>query len=86
MTLDQLPLNQPAIIASIDWSLLDDREARRLRELGFYTGASVSTLHSGVLFWRDPLAVRIGRMTVAVRKEHAAAMLVEVSQREGMPA
>ena len=79
MTLDQLPLNQTATIASIDWQVLDAREARRLRELGFDTGATVLTQHSGVLFWRDPIAVRIGRMTVAVRKAHAAAMHVELA-------
>ncbi len=79
MTLDQLPLNQIATIASINWAALDAREARRLRELGFDAGATVHTQHSGVLFWRDPIAVRIGRMTVAVRKAHAAAMEVEMA-------
>ena len=76
MTLDQLPKDASATIASIDWALLDVREARRLRELGFAEGAAVSALHRGVLFWRDPIAVKIGRMTVAVRKAHAAAMHV----------
>ena len=76
MTLDQLPLDSPAVISGIDWTLLDAREARRLRELGFDEGAEVSALHRGVLFWRDPLAIRIGRMTVALRKAHAAAMTV----------
>ena len=76
MTLDQLPKDALATITSIDWARLDVREARRLRELGFAEGASVSALHRGVLFWRDPIAVKIGRMTVAVRKAHAAAMHV----------
>jgi ferrous iron transport protein A len=76
VTLDQLPLHQNATISSIDWSGLDEREARRLQELGFGEGASVSALHRGVLFWRDPIAVKIGRMTVALRKAHAAAMQV----------
>jgi ferrous iron transport protein A len=76
MTLDQLPRNHSATISSIDWTLLDAREARRLRELGFADGAAVSALHRGVLFWRDPIAIRIGRMTVAIRKAHAAAMQV----------
>jgi ferrous iron transport protein A len=74
--LADLPLNTNATIAQIDWSLLDAREARRLRELGFEEGAEVAALHRGVLFWRDPIAVRIGRMTVALRKAHAAAMTV----------
>jgi ferrous iron transport protein A len=79
VTLDQLPLNQSATIASVDWPTLDAREARRLRELGFEQGATVCPQHSGVLFWRDPIAVRIGRMTVAVRKAHAAAVTVELA-------
>jgi ferrous iron transport protein A len=76
LTLADLPLNMRATIESIDWDRLDSREGRRLRELGFEAGAEVSALHRGVLFWRDPLAVRIGRMTVALRRAHAAAMLV----------
>jgi ferrous iron transport protein A len=76
VTLDQLPFNQPATVERIDWGLLDGREARRLRDLGFEEGAQVETLHKGVLFWRDPIAVRIGRMTVALRKAHASAMEV----------
>ena len=76
MTLDQLPLNQLATILSVDWGSLDEREARRLQELGFGEGARVSASHSGVLFWRDPIAIKIGRMTVALRKAHAAAMHV----------
>ncbi len=76
MTLDQLPLGQMAHIARIDWEQLDWREARRLRDLGFEEGGSVEVMHRGVLFWKDPIAVRIGRMTVALRKAHAAAMEV----------
>jgi ferrous iron transport protein A len=79
VTLDQLPLNAPATIAAIDWTPLDAREARRLRELGFEEGAAVSVQHRGVLFWRDPIAVRIGRMTVAVRRAHAAVMQVALA-------
>jgi ferrous iron transport protein A len=76
MTLDQLPRGQKARIAHIDWTRLDWREARRMRDLGFEEGGIVESLHRGVLFWKDPLAVRIGRMTVALRKAHAAAMEV----------
>ena len=77
MTLDQLQIDAVARIATIDWTPLDVREARRLRELGFEEGALVSIAHRGVLFWRDPIAVRIGRMTIAVRRAHAAVMHVE---------
>jgi ferrous iron transport protein A len=76
LRLDQLPLNQTAEISSIDWAALDIREGRRLQELGFNEGASVEALHAGGFFTRDPIAVRVGRMTVAIRRAHARAMKV----------
>ena len=40
-------------------------------------GARVAVSHRGVLGGRDPIAVTIGRMTVALRRVHAQAMQVE---------
>ncbi|MFC0204442.1 FeoA family protein [Novosphingobium soli] len=77
MTLDLLPIGQAARIVAIDWPALVQEEARRLRALGMEEGARVSVAHRGILWWRDPIAVTIGRMTVAVRRAHAAAMEVE---------
>jgi ferrous iron transport protein A len=77
VTLDQLSLNQYATITAIDWSRLGIREGRRMRELGFETGEEVEAIHSSGWFSRDPIACRIGRMTVAIRKAHAAAVSVE---------
>lgn len=76
MQLDKLPLNQVAQIADIDWTALGETEAHRLRCLGFEPGAEVEPLHRGWFLFRDPLAVRVGRMTVAVRATHAAAIKV----------
>jgi ferrous iron transport protein A len=36
----------------------------------------VAVAHRGVFAGRDPLAVSVGRMTVALRRMHAAAMEV----------
>jgi ferrous iron transport protein A len=77
MTLDELPRGGSATISAIDWIPLDVREQRRLRELGFEEGARVSVAHRGILLWADPIAVTIGRMTVAIRRAHAAVMTVE---------
>lgn len=77
MTLDILPIGQRARIVAVDWSRLVEEEARRLRALGLYEGARVAVSHRGVFGGGDPLAVMIGRMTVALRKAHAAAMQVE---------
>ncbi|MFN3456982.1 MAG: ferrous iron transport protein A [Novosphingobium sp.] len=77
MTLDQLPIGTPARIASVDWSALVAEEAQRLRALGLDEGARVTLAYRGVFMGRDPLAVEIGRMTVAIRRVHALAMTVE---------
>lgn len=76
MTLDCLPVGRQARIVAIDWSRLVDEEAQRLRALGFDEGARISVAHRGILFGRDPLAIAIGRMTVALRRVHAGAMEV----------
>ncbi len=77
MTLDQLPFQTEATVGIIDWSALSERDGRRLRELGFDEGVAVELLHGKGLFVSDPLAVRIGRMTVAIRAAHAATIEVE---------
>jgi ferrous iron transport protein A len=76
MTLDELPFRMPATVASVDWARLTASEAKRLRNLGLDEGVAVEALHRGPV-GRDPLAVRIGRMMVAMRRNHAQAVLVE---------
>jgi ferrous iron transport protein A len=76
--LDQLPLNRAAVIRSIDWDVLPDQEGHRLRSLGFEPGVTIEAMHKGILMWRDPLAVRVGRMTVALRTNVAAAIDCEL--------
>ena len=77
MTLDLLPTGQFARIVAVDWSVLVAEEARRLRALGLEEGAKIAVAHRGILGGRDPIAITVGRMTVAVRRAHAAAMEVE---------
>jgi ferrous iron transport protein A len=47
----------------------------RLIELGFVEGAKVEVLHEGII-GRDPIAVRIENVTVAVRRREAMAVVV----------
>jgi ferrous iron transport protein A len=47
----------------------------RLIELGFVEGARVEVLHEGIV-GRDPIAVRIENVTVAVRRREAMAVIV----------
>ena len=75
VSLDQLQLGTRASIASIDWDALESAEAARLRHFGFDEGVVVQPLHLGP-FGRDPLALRVGRMTVAIRRNHARAVRV----------
>jgi ferrous iron transport protein A len=75
ISLDQLKLGTKARVASIDWRALDEAEACRLRHFGFDEGVAVEPLHLGP-FGRDPIAIRVGRMTVAIRRKHAGAIRV----------
>ena len=76
MTLDELSPATPARIAWINWAALADDEGKRLRALGIDKDAEVTIAHRGVLFGRDPLAIRVGAMTVALRRSHARAISV----------
>ena len=57
-------------------SALSDIELEsRLIELGFVEGARVEVLHEG-LVGRDPIAVRVDSITIAVRRREAMAIIV----------
>ncbi len=77
MTLEGLERGRRARIVAVDWDRVAPEDGVRLRALGLDAGARVAIAHRGVAWGRDPLAVMIGRMTVAVRRSHAAAMEVE---------
>jgi ferrous iron transport protein A len=47
----------------------------RLIELGFVEGAKVEVLHEGII-GRDPIAVRVENVTIAVRRREAMAIIV----------
>ncbi len=74
--LSALPLRAHAIVAAIDWDILSPPEAQRLRELGLDEGVGITVLHRARL-GGGPIACRIGRMTIALRRSVAAAIRVE---------
>lgn len=78
MTLDSLPVGIRARISAVDWALLAPEEAARLQALGLDEGARVAVAHRGVFAGRDPLAIMVGRMQVAIRRAHARAMKIEL--------
>ena len=79
LRLDQLAVGTKARVLSVDWSRLDPAESARLRNFGFDDGVTVEPLHLGP-FGRDPIAIRVGRMTVAIRRKHAGAIKVQPIQ------
>lgn len=77
VSLNALPRGQSAEISAIDWAALAPVEAQRLRDLGFDEGVSIEVSSRGGIFSNGPLACRIGRMIVAIRPNHAAAISVK---------
>ena len=75
LVLAALPRASRATVATIDWAALSPPEARRLRELGLDEGVVVELLHRAT-FGSGPIACRIGRMTVAIRRHVAFAIHV----------
>ena len=74
--IDALAVGEVALIAAIDRAGLDPGTAQRLCELGFDEGVDVEILHSAP-FGGDPLAVRVGNMVVALRRDMARLIEVE---------
>ena len=69
--------NVPATVSSIDWDSLAPGEARRLREFGLDEGVEVE-LVKPVGWLGGPAAVRIGRMTVALRRHVTEAIQIAI--------
>ena len=78
VSLETLPRRRHAVVAAIDWARLGTSEAQRLREFGFDEGVDVEVLHRATL-GRGPIACRIGRMTVALRRAVAGAIHVSLA-------
>jgi len=82
LRLTELPLRQPAYVDLIDWKALSASDGQRLREFGLCEGASVEALHHGGLLGRGPIACKVGRMTIAMRRNHAAAITVRTGPQD----
>lgn len=77
MTLDTIRIGQKSRVIAVDWSRLVEEEALRLQALGIEEGARITVTHRGIFGGGDPIALEIGRMTIALRRKHAAAITVE---------
>ena len=78
--LSDLKIGETSTVLGFDTSRVDDQEFAtdledRLLEIGFEEGLDVEILHQGPI-GGDPIAVKIGIMTVALRKMEAAAIIL----------
>ncbi len=78
LTLDALAPLERAEITRVDWGVLAPEEAKRLQALGIDEGARVAIAHRGIFIGKDPIALMVGRMQVAIRRVHAKAMTVKL--------
>ncbi len=81
MRLSNLGKGATGVVKGIDASAQDDSIGvgeleRRLLEMGFVEGARFQVLHEG-LIGRDPIAIKLDDMRVALRRREAQAILVE---------
>lgn len=84
LSLDKLPRHTPATVVELrGLGRLDDNETvLRLTEIGFVPGEAVRVIAYGFP-GREPIAVRIGRSTFALRAHEAALVRVALA---GKPA
>ena len=73
--LPRLAHAQRGVVAGVDWERLSAPEARRLRELGLDEGVEIELVRRPGWFG-GPMACRIGRMTVALRRHVGQAIHV----------
>ena len=83
MHLNTLTPNRPAYVDSVDWTAMSASDGARLRELGLCEGASIELLHRAGWTGRGAHACRVGRMTIAMRAVHAAAITVRTGDAPG---
>jgi ferrous iron transport protein A len=91
LLLTALDRNRPAYVDSVDWSAMPEDDGKRLRELGLCEGAQIELLHRAGIFngllrltglgnWgAGAYACRVGRMMIAMRANHAAAIAVRMT-------
>jgi ferrous iron transport protein A len=75
LTLDRLPLRALAQVVGVTGDVASDAITQRLYEMGFESLANVEITHVGPL-GGDPLVVKIGSMSVALRRAEAARVMV----------
>ena len=73
MTLDALSVGHSATVSALDMA---DSQRRRMLDLGFVPGAYVRTLH--VSPWNDPIAYGVSGAVIALRREDAKHIKIQL--------
>ena len=76
LSLDLSPIGRRFFVASVQGPVHAPEWATWLQELGFIVGEQVTLMVRGVP-GGDPLVVRVGASTFAIRRAEAACVLVE---------
>ena len=81
MSMTPLGEMKPGTSGVVSEIIIDDTEesaliAERLREMGFDEGLTIEVRHDSP-FGRDPMAVRVGSMLVALRRKEAAQIMIK---------
>lgn len=76
MNLSDLPLGAGGVVVEVASRDPHDAIARRLRDLGFVAGESVSVLAFGPI-GREPMLVRVGDARFALRRAEATRVRVQ---------
>ena len=77
-SLDQIPLGSPRIVDHLEAPAGSSQWVRWLEEIGFMPGERVMLMARGAL-GGDPLVVRVGQSTFALRRAEAACVHVGVA-------
>jgi len=83
--LDSIPLQSPHVIHEVAYPADGTPRTQRLEELGFLPGERVEVLTRGRP-GGDPLAIRVGHSTFALRRAEAACVRVRPWPSEAVPA
>jgi ferrous iron transport protein A len=81
-TLDQAPLNTAWRVQRVVADGLDQDRARQLEEIGFLPGEQVSVM-TRAMPGGDPLVVRVGLSTFALRGAEARCIHIETTHPHG---
>jgi len=76
LSLDGVPLGQPFVVHRVLTDPRAPERARQLEEIGFNPGEQVMVMTRGIP-GGDPLVVRVGQSTFALRGAEAACIQVE---------